>query len=103
MTIQHDFIGRVTAALGHVGTSERRRATVFAARPGSGHGEIGKRARKRTDEDRLILLKELIAQAKPLNLGVDYAAGGQVDGGACSGFTGSRPINRGWSPERFYP
>jgi L-lactate dehydrogenase complex protein LldG len=70
MTTQHDFIRRVTAALGYAGTLERRRATVFADRPGSGHGKIVKRARKRTDADRLMLLKQLIAQGKPLNLNV---------------------------------
>ena len=68
MTIQHDFIGRVTAALGYEEMLERRIATVFATRPGSGHGEIVKRARTIPDVDRLMLLKQLIAQAKPLNL-----------------------------------
>jgi L-lactate dehydrogenase complex protein LldG len=70
MTTQHDFMKRVSAALGYAGTSERRRARVFSARPGSGHGEILKRIRKRTDADRLMLLKQLIAQGKPLNLNV---------------------------------
>ena len=70
MTTQNDFIGRVTAALGYAGTSERRRATVFTARPGRRHGEIVKRAWTRTDADRLMLLKELIAQGKPLKLKV---------------------------------
>ena len=70
MTTQNDFIGRLTAALGHAESPERRRATVFSARPGRRHGEILKRARTRTDADRLMLLKELIAQGKPLNLKV---------------------------------
>ncbi len=70
MTTQHDFIGRVTAALGYAGSPERRRATVFTAHPGSRHGEIVKRARTRNDADRLMLLNELIAQGKPLNLKV---------------------------------
>jgi len=70
MTTQHDFIGRVTAALGYAGAPEQRRAMVFTARPGSRHGEIVKRARTRTDADRFMLLRELIAQGKPLNLKV---------------------------------
>jgi hypothetical protein len=70
MTTQHDFIGRVTAALGSAGAPERRRAKVFTARPGCRHGEIAKRARTRTDAARLMLLNELIAQGKPLNLKV---------------------------------
>ena len=70
MTAQHDFIGRVTAALGSAGAPERRRAKVFTARPGYRHGEIAKRARTRTDAARLMLLNELIAQGKPLNLKV---------------------------------
>jgi len=70
MTTQSHFIGRVTAALGYTGAPERRRATVFTARPGRRHGEILKRARTRTDADRFMLLKELIVQGKPLNLKV---------------------------------
>ena len=70
MTTQHDFIGRVTAALGNAGAPERRRATVFTARPGRGHGEIVKQARTRTNADRCMLLNELMAQGKPLNLQV---------------------------------
>ena len=70
MTTQHDLIGRVTAALGYVETPDQRRARVFAARPGSGPGEIVKRARARTEADRLKLLQQLIAQGKPLNLNV---------------------------------
>ena len=70
MTTQHDFIGRLTAALGYAGSIERRRATVFTARPGCRHGEIVKRAQTRNDADRLMLLNELIAQGKPLNLKV---------------------------------
>ena len=67
MTTQHDFIGRVTAALGSAESPERQRATVFTGRR---HGEILNRVRTRTDADRLKLLKELIAQGKPLNLQV---------------------------------
>jgi L-lactate dehydrogenase complex protein LldG len=70
MTTQHDFIGRVAAALGNAGATERRRATVFSARPGRRNGEILKRTRTRTDVDRMMLLKELIVQGKPLNLRV---------------------------------
>ena len=70
MRTQPDFIGLVTAALGYVGTPERRRATVFSARSGSGPAEIVKRARARTDADRLMLLQQLIAQSKPINLNV---------------------------------
>jgi L-lactate dehydrogenase complex protein LldG len=70
MTTQHDFIERVTAALGYTERPERRRATVFTARPDSEYGEIVKRARIRTAPDRFMLLKELIAQGKLLNLNV---------------------------------
>jgi L-lactate dehydrogenase complex protein LldG len=70
MTTQYDFFGRVTSALGYVETPDQRRARVFAARPGSGSGEIVKRARARTEADRLKLLQQLIAQGKPLNLNV---------------------------------
>ena len=52
------------------GAPERRLSTVFNARAGRRHGEILKRARTRTDADRFMLLKELIAQGKPLNLKV---------------------------------
>lgn len=68
MATQHDFVERVTAALGYAEMTERRRATVFAARRGP--VEIVKRARARTEADRLILLQQLIAQGKPLNLNV---------------------------------
>ena len=70
MATQHDFIGRVTAALGNVEMPAQRRRRVFAARPGRGIREIVKRARARTEADRLILLQQLIAQGKPLNLNV---------------------------------
>jgi L-lactate dehydrogenase complex protein LldG len=70
MATQHDFIGRVTAALGYGETPDQRRARVFAARPGSGPAEIVKRVRTRTAADRLMLLTQLIAQGKPLNLNV---------------------------------
>ena len=70
MATQHDFIGRVTAALGNAGMPEQRRRRVFADRPGRGPGEIVKKARARTEADRLKLLQQLIAQGKPLNLSV---------------------------------
>jgi hypothetical protein len=60
----------VTAALGSAESPERRRATVFSARPGRRHGEILNRVRTRTDADRLMLLKELIAHGKPPEWGL---------------------------------
>ena len=70
MATQHDFIGRVTAALGNAEMPEQRRRRVFTDRPSRGPGEIVKRARARTEADRLKLLQQLIAQGKPLNLSV---------------------------------
>ena len=70
MATQHDFIGRVTAALGNAEMPEQRRRRVFTDRPSRGPGEIVKRARARTEADRLKLLQQLIAQGKPLNLNV---------------------------------
>jgi L-lactate dehydrogenase complex protein LldG len=70
MSTQHDFIGRVAAALGNSEMPEQRRKRVFATHPGRGSWEIVKRDRVRTEADRLILLQQLIAHGKPLNLNV---------------------------------
>ncbi|MFZ0611872.1 MAG: lactate utilization protein [Desulfobacterales bacterium] len=70
MTTRTEFINRVTAALASAGPTEHRRATAFAARPGSTAAQIVKRVRARTDADRLALLQQLVTQGKPLNLNV---------------------------------
>ena len=70
MTTQHDFIGRVTAALGFAGAPGRRGSMVFATRPDRRQGEILERVRTRTDADRFMLMKKLMARGKPLNLKV---------------------------------
>ncbi len=67
---QERFLGRIRSALGGARNRRQDAAAVFASRDEAHYRDLLAGINERTDAERLVLLKRLIEEGKPLNLAV---------------------------------